>query len=123
MDAERPRRHPDARDRGPDAVNSGLLVDGAVTLAGPPGTLRLFGCGTHLVLDATGVRWARVMRVGVHGRERRWLRSLTRALEAQRLRVDVERGGRTLFSMGLGCRGGLLSRILGGAAVARRARA
>ena len=94
-----------------------------VTLAGPPGTLRLLGCGTHLVLDATGVRWAPVMRMGIHRRERRWLSSLTRALEAQRLRVDVERSGRRMFSMGLGCRGGLLSRILGGAAIARRARA
>ena len=103
-------------------MTSHLLVDGAVTLSGPPGTLRILGCGTHLVLDATGVRWAPVMRMGIHGGERRWLRSLTRALEAQRLRVDVERGGRTLFSMGFGCRGGLLSRILGGAAVARRAR-
>jgi hypothetical protein len=104
-------------------VNPGLLVDGAVTLAGPPGTLRILGRGTHLVLDATGARWAPMMRMGFRARERRWLRSLTRALEARRLRVDVERGGRTLFSMGFGCGGGLLSRILGGAAVARRARA
>jgi hypothetical protein len=104
-------------------VNTGLLVDAAVTLEGPPGMLRLFGRGTHLVLDATGVRWAPMMRMGARARERRWLRSLTRALEARRLRVDVERGGRTLFSMGFGCRGGFLSRILGGAAVARRVRA
>ena len=103
-------------------MNSGLLVGGMVTLAGPPGTLRILGRGTHLVLDATGLRWAPMMRMGARGRERRWLRSLMRALESQGLRVDVERGGRRLFSIGLGCRGGLLSRILGGAAVARRAR-
>ena len=102
-------------------MNSGFLVGGMVTLVGPRGTLRLLGCGTHLVLDATGVRWAPVIRMGIRGRERRWLRSLTRVLEAQRLRVDVERSGRRMFSMGFGCRGGLLSRILGGAAIARRA--
>ena len=75
------------------------------------------GRGKHLVLDATGVRWAPVMRMGVRGRERAWVRTLTRALEAQRLRVDVERRGRILFSMGSGCRGGLVSWLLGGAAV------
>lgn len=102
-------------------MNSRLLVGGMVTLAGPPGTLRILGRGEHLILDATGLRWATIVRIGVRGRERRGLRSLTRALESQRLRVDVERRGFRLFSMGLGCSGGLLSRILGGAAVARRA--
>jgi hypothetical protein len=103
-------------------VKPTLLVDGAVTFAGPPGTVRLFGRGAQLVLDLTGVRWAAAMRMGVHGRVRSCLRVLPRALEARRLRVDVEKGGRMLFSMGFGCRGGLLSWILGGAAVARRAR-
>ncbi|MGA7992484.1 MAG: hypothetical protein WCC53_13685 [Thermoanaerobaculia bacterium] len=100
----------------------GLLVDGSISLAGPPGEFRLLGSGTRLVLDATGVRLAPVMLMGIRSRERGWLRALTRALEAHRLRVDVERGGRRLFSMGFGCRAGILSRILGGAAVARRAR-
>jgi hypothetical protein len=99
----------------------GLLVDGSMLLDGPVGTLRLLGCGTHLVLDATDVRWAPMVRMGVRRRERNWLRSLARVLEAHRLRVDVESGGRTLFSMGSGCRGGLLSWLLGGAAIARRA--
>lgn len=119
MDAERPRRHPDTRDRGAEALNPGLLVEGDVALAGPAGTLRLLGRGTHLVLDATGVRWLPLVRMGFRARERRGLRSLTRALETHRLRVDVERGGRAMFSMGFGCRGGFLSRLLGGSAVAR----
>ena len=102
---------------------SGLLVDGSMILDGPAGTFRLLGCGTHLVLDATDVRWAPVLRMGARARERRWVRSFARALEAHRLRVDVEARGRALFSMGSGCRGGLLSWLLGGAAVAVRARA
>ncbi|MBK9061944.1 MAG: hypothetical protein IPL89_01900 [Acidobacteria bacterium] len=100
-------------------MNPGLLVEGDVALAGPAGTLRLLGRGTHLVLDATGVRWLPLVRMGFRARERRGLRSLTRALETHRLRVDVERGGRAMFSMGFGCRGGFLSRLLGGSAVAR----
>lgn len=121
MDAERPRRHPDARDRDAAALSPGLLVEGDLALAGPEGTLRLLGRGTHLVLDATGVRWWPLVRMGFRARERRGLRSLTRALETHRLRVDVERDGRAAFSMGFGCRGGFLSRLLGGAVVARRA--
>jgi hypothetical protein len=104
-------------------LNPDLLVEGDVALAGPAGTLRLLGWGTHLVLDATGVRWAPFVWMGFRARERRGLRSFTRALETHRLRVDVEKGGRAVFSMGLGCRGGFLSRLLGGAAVARHARA
>lgn len=104
-------------------MNPGLAVDGWMTLAGPAGTLRLLGLGTRLVLDASGLRWAPLARISVRRRERGWLRSATRMLEAQRLRIDVERGGRVLFSMGSGCRGGLLSWLLGGAAVSRRARA
>lgn len=87
MDVERPRRHPDTRDRDAEALSPDLLVEGDVALAGPAGTLRLLGRGTHLVLDATGVRWAPLVR------------------------------------MGFGCRGGFLSRLLGGAAVAHRAHA
>ncbi|MEO8584891.1 MAG: hypothetical protein ABI584_01900 [Acidobacteriota bacterium] len=100
-----------------------LLVDGDLMLAGPKGTLRLLGRGTHCVLDASGFRWAPLVRIGLRARERRRLSSLTRALETHRLRVDVERGGRALFSFGFGCRGGFLSRLLGGAAVAWRAAA
>ena len=100
----------------------GLLVDGSMTRAGPAGTLHLLACGTHIVLDATGARWAPMARMGVRSRERRWLRTLSGALEGQRLRVDVESRGRTLFSVGFGCRVGCLSWLLGGAAVGRRAR-
>ncbi len=104
-------------------MNPGLAVDGWLTLTGPAGSMRLTGFGTRLVLDGSGIRLAPVARMSVRRRERDWLRSATRALEAQRLRVDVERGGRVLFSMGSGCSGGLLSWLLGGAAVARRRRA
>ena len=104
-------------------MNPGLAVDGSMTLAGPAGTLRLLGLGTRLVLDTSGLRWAPLAGMSVRRRERGWLRSATRTLEAQRLRVDVERNGHVLFSMGSGCRGGLLSWLLGGAAVARRRRA
>jgi len=100
-----------------------LLVEGDVSLDGPAGTIRLLGRGTHLVLDATCVRWLPLVRMGLHARGRRGVRALVRALETHRLRVDVERGGRAVFSMGFGCRGGFLSRLLGGAAVARRAQA
>ena len=104
-------------------MNPGLTVDGWMTLACPAGTLRLAGLGTHLVLDTAGLRWAPIARMFVRRRERGWLRSATRTLDSHRLRVDVESGGRVLFSIGSGCGGGLLSWLLGGAAVARRARA
>jgi hypothetical protein len=92
-----------------------------VALTGPVGALRILGHGTHLTLDTSEVRWATALRAGL--RRRRWslLRSVARALELHDLRVDVEKDGRILFSMGSGCRGGLLSRLLGGAPVARRA--
>lgn len=104
-------------------MNPGLAVDGWLTLTGPSGSMRLTGVGTHLVLDASAVRWASLPRMAVRVRERRWLRSAARALEAHRLRIDVERRGHVLFSMGFGCGGGIFSWLLGGAAVARRARA
>jgi hypothetical protein len=101
----------------------GLLVDASMTLAGPAGTFRLAGSGRRLVLDATSARWVPLVRAGAGRRERRWLRTVTRALEARDLRVDVEKGGRRLLSMGAGCGGGVLSWLLGGAAVAFGARA
>ncbi|MDL2718234.1 MAG: hypothetical protein PT977_10795 [Acidobacteriota bacterium] len=104
-------------------MSPGLLVDGDLMLAGPQGTVHLIGRGTHLVLDATGIGWSPLVRMGFRARERRRLSFLTRAFETHRLRVDVERGGRALFSLGFGCRGGFLSRLLGGAAVAWRASA
>jgi hypothetical protein len=100
-------------------LNPGLLIEGDLALAGPAGRLRLVGHGGRIVLDASGVRWVPLVRMGFRARERRRLSSLTRACETHRLRVDVERGGRALFSFGFGCRGGFLSRLLGGAAVAR----
>jgi hypothetical protein len=100
-------------------LNPGLLVEGEVALAGPAGKMRLLGYGAHLVLEADGVHWAAAFRAVAGRRSRNRVRALAQALESQRLRVDVEKGGRVLFSMGSGCRGGLLSRLLGGAPVAR----
>lgn len=92
-----------------------------MALTGPAGEMRIFGQGTHVVLDASGVRWAAVVGAGLSRRGRSGLRSVARALESHHLRVDVGKGGHILFSMGSGCRGGLLSWLFGGAPVARRA--
>jgi hypothetical protein len=102
-------------------LNRAVVVEGIVALTGPAGEMRIAGQGAHLVLDATGLRWAAAFRAGLGRRAWSGLRSVARALELHGLRVDVERGGRVLFSMGSGCRGGLVSRLLGGAPVARRA--
>jgi hypothetical protein len=104
-------------------LNPGLLVESDVALTGPAGAMRIRGHGTHLTLDASGLCWAAALRAGLRLGGWSALRSVARALESHQLRVDVETGGRRIFSFGAGCRGGLLSRLLGGAAVARRARA
>jgi len=102
-------------------LNPGLLVEGDVTLTGPAGEIRIRGEGASLVLDAGRVRWAPALSECFGRRGRAGLGAVARALESHRLRVDVERAGRVLFSMGSGCRGGLLSWLFGGAPVARRA--
>jgi hypothetical protein len=102
-------------------LNRTVVVEGVVALTGPAGEMRIAAHGTHLVLDASGLSGAAALRAGLKRRAWRGLRSVARALESHGLRVDVERGGRILFSMGSGCRGGPVSRLLGGAPVARRA--
>jgi hypothetical protein len=104
-------------------VNAGLFVDASLSFAGPEGSFRLLGRGTRLVLDASGARWGLLARRLVRERGRARMRSLARTLEAQRLRVDVESGGRTIVSLGDGCRRGWLSWLLGGAPISRSARA
>jgi len=120
MDAERTARHPDAPGLHGLNVSSGRALDvgGSLTASGPGGSLALSGEGRAVVLETRGMPVVRLFRLSLSAIARRTLvRDLSLLLEGAGVRLRVERRGRVFLTLGPGCRGGGVSRLLGGAAV------
>ena len=120
MDAERTARHPDAPGRRGLTVNLGRALDvgGSLTASGPGGSLVLSGVGSSVVLETKGMSFGTLFRLVLSSAGRmKAVRSVSILFERGGLRLEVARRGRTFLTLGMGCRGGGFSRLLGGAPV------
>jgi hypothetical protein len=95
-----------------------LDVGGSLTAAGTAGSLVLTGAGDTFVLETAGVPVPTMFRFLVSKSARAGrIRRASVLLERTGVRLRVVRHGRAFLTLGPGCRGGYLSRLLGGAAV------